>query len=259
MKSLEFATDLLAMRGASVVEHHRDRVVQRTPAEPDFWFGNRVIFTAPPTDAAAALARFHADFPHARHVCIGWDVPNLPLAPVRALFEGTGLTVEQGEVLGLAGAFNSRPPPEGIAFRAFRPDDWAQSHEISLEVAQDDGLPLDTHLAYLEARARTRQAQITAGFCQWFGAFEGDRLVGDMGVVFDADHIRYQVVQTRRSHRRRGIASALLGFALEWAQSRAPRAIPVIVADAEGEAGRIYRRAGFSLMETSLSAWRASE
>lgn len=256
MKTLEFATDLLAMTGASEVERHPDRVVQRTPSEPDFWFGNRVIFTDPPRDAGAALAQFHADFPDAGHVCIGWDMPNLPVETVNALFKGTDLAVEQCDALTLSGPLRDAPPPKGLTLRRFAAEDWQQSHEIALEIAMEEGVPLERHRAFLEGRAATRQSQIAESFAQRVGAFESGLLVGDMGVVWNASYIRYQDVQTRKSHRGRGIASALLGYALRVAREHAPDALPVIVADAESAAGRLYRRAGFALAETSVSASR---
>lgn len=259
MKSLELSTDRLATTGVSTFEHHADRIVQRTPGEPEFWFGNRVIFTRPPASAEAAITQFQADFPEARHLCMAWDEPNKPIEPLRKMFAGTGVRVDQGDVLTLTGPFHSAPMPRGIELRFFEPDDWAQSHDIAMDVARDDGLPLDRHRAYLEGREKTRRRQIEAGLSQWVGAFEGDLLVGDMGIVQNDRLIRYQVVQTRKSHRRRGIASALLGFALDWARGKAPEAIPVIVADADSNAGRLYRRAGFSLAETTAIAWRPGD
>lgn len=259
MRSLEFETDFLAMSGASTIERHVDRVVQRTPGEPDFWFGNRVIFSAPPQSADAALAQFHADFPQAHHVCLGWDIPNLDAASVRRLFEGTGVRVDQGDVLTLTGALHRAAAPKGIELRFFGPDDWAQSHDIAMEVARDEGLPLENYRSYLKGRAATRRTQIEAGLAQWVGAFDGALLVGDMGIVRSDRLIRYQEVQTRESHRRRGIASALLGFALDWARARTPDATPVIVADAESDAGRLYRRWGFAPAETTVVAWRPAE
>lgn len=259
MKSLEFLTDLLAMSGASEVEVHPNRVVQRTPTEPDFWFGNRVIFTDPPEDACAAIGQFQADFPQARHICVGWDVPNLPVSPVRGLFEGTKVTIDEGDALILTGPLHRVPTPPGITLRTFGPQDWPQSHDIGLETAREDSLPPERYREYLEGRTRTRQRQIAAGLAQWFGAFDGDLLVGDMGIVQNQSFIRYQAVQTRTGYRRRGVASALLGYALEWGRARAPGALPVIVADAGSDAGRLYRRAGFTSAETTVIAWQAAK
>jgi ribosomal protein S18 acetylase RimI-like enzyme len=256
MKALEFETDLLVAAGRCEIERHPDRVIQRSPAEPDFWFGNRVIFTEPPGAAAPLIAQFHADLPHARHICIGWDIPDLPRADVEAVFAGSGLAVEQGDVLTLAGPVTRAAPPEGIVLRELRPGEEAQSIEIALADRAETAIPEAEYRAYLERRWATRRGQIAAGLGQWYGAFDGALLVGDMGVFHNARLIRYQSVQTRASHRRRGICTALLGHALEAARARAPEATAVIVADTGSAAGRLYRRAGFRLAETTVSAVR---
>jgi len=256
MKVLEIATDLMVMGERSLCDDHPDRVVQRTPDEPNFWFGNRVIFKKAPTVAEAAIAQFHADFPEAEHICLCWDVPDLSLEAVTRLFEGTGIPVDQGDALTLAGPIRLPPPPEGVTLRAFeRDEDWAQRIAIGMNSRSANVSEAD-YLSYIENHMAKRRDEIAAGRGQWFGAFEGDVLLGDMGIFHDAQLIRYQSVQTRESARRRGIASALLVFALDWAQARAPKALPVIVADAGSDAGRLYRRAGFALAQTSVAAYR---
>lgn len=84
----------------------------------------------------------------------------------------------------------------------------------------------------------------------WFGAFEGDQLVAHMGMFHDDTVARYQAVETRATHRGRGICAALLSHVSAWAASRAPDAVQVIVAEADSDAGRLYRRQGFAPTET---------
>lgn len=81
-----------------------------------------------------------------------------------------------------------------------------------------------------------------------FGAFYGDELVAQMGIFHDAQIARYQSVETRVTHRRRGVCSALLRHAAQWALRRAQQT--VVVAEADSDAGRLYRRMGFSPTET---------
>lgn len=259
MRSLGLASDLLAMSGESVVEEYVDRIVQRTPAEPDFWFGNRLIFSGPPTNAGKAIRQFYADLPEARHMCLSWDVPGLSLADVQTVFRGTDLIVDADDVLTLTGLIRRAPLPDGIAFRALRNGDWVQSEAIAFADRDEVSIPPDEYRAYLADRSATHRAQIARGLGQWFGAFDGDLLVGDMGVFHDQRVIRYQSVQTRQSHRRRGICAALLVHALDWARARAPKAVAVIVAQTDSAAGRLYRRAGFALTETLVSAYRPPE
>jgi len=258
MKSLEYATDLLVLSGRTEVEGHADRIVQRTPDEPQFWFGNRTIFRNPPRDAAALIAQFHADHPEARHICLSWDIPNLPLNEVEPVLANSGLTVEQADTLTLTGPLKRAPAPDGLTLRAFEYEtDWAQSEEIAFHQSLAEGFPEPGLRRFHAERSRQRRTQIAKGLGQWFGAFDGDRLAGDMGAFHDDQLIRYQNVQTHPEYRRRGICSALLAHALDRAQARAPGATPVIVALADSDAGRLYRRAGFALAETTISAYRA--
>ncbi|WP_424943533.1 GNAT family N-acetyltransferase [Aliiroseovarius crassostreae] len=257
LSCLEFASDMMVQRGQTHLQDLPDRVVQITQDEPNFWFGNRVIFRDPPKDAAALIAQFHHDVPDARHICLGWDIPQLSLAEVQAVCAGTGLIVQEGDTLTLPGTLTRAHMPEGVAFRPFTSDqDWSQSEAIAAVDLRLDGAPEAGMDAFLQSKTQARKAQIARGYGQWFGAFEGDQLLGDMGIFFDESLIRYQSVQTHTAHRRRGICSALLCHALDWARPRAPEALPMIVADAGSEAGRLYRRCGFVPTETTISAYR---
>ncbi len=63
---------------------------------------------------------------------------------------------------------------------------------------------------------------------------------------------RYQDVQTATTHRRRQIASSLIHLAA----GGAPGAELVIVAELDGIAAQVYRRAGFVTVEQQASALR---
>ena len=256
MKSLEFATDLMVQADLSVVQTFPDRIVQTTPSEPNFWFGNRVVFSEPPKIADRLIAQFHHDIPSAEHICIGWDIPNLPRHQVEAVFKDTNLKVEQGDTLSLPGTLKRSEVPEDVVIRPFASmDDWAQSEAIGKIDLLKDGAPERGMDMFLRNKSASRRAQIAKGLGQWFGAFVGGKLAGDMGVFHNDDLIRYQAVQTHEDFRRRGICSALLCASLDWAKSRAPNARPVIVANADSDAGRLYRRAGFELAETTICAY----
>lgn len=257
MNCLEFASDLMVLRDQCEVTHYFDRMVQQSPDQPNFWFGNRVIFKNPPRDARALVNQFHADLQHAKHICLGWDIPNLSRDAVARVFEGSELTVEEADTLALSGELHRADVPDGLMLRAFdRPKDWQQSESIARREHIKDGLPEAGLDRFLSKQSAARKAQIAKGFGQWFGAFDGDHLAGDMGVFFDDRVIRYQSVQTHAHYRRLGVCSALLCHALDWARLYAPQALPVIVADAGSDAGRLYRRAGFALYETTISAYR---
>lgn len=257
MKSLEFATDLMVQDGQTEIQRFDDRFVQRTPEEPNFWFGNRVVFYDPPKSSGDLIDQFHADLPDAKHICISWDVPNLSLQSVKDVFAPTTLRIEEADVLALRQDLKRVDVPEGISIRPLHSaSDWRQSEAIGRADLLKDNVPEAGIDSFLKNKSAARQSQISKGLGQWFGAFDGDTLAGDMGIFHNERLIRYQSVQTHEAYRRRGICSALLCASLDWAQGRALNAQPVIVAQADSDAGRLYRRAGFELAETTISAYR---
>jgi len=85
------------------------------------------------------------------------------------------------------------------------------------------------------------------GHGAWFGAFVDGVIRAELGIFTDGEGIaRYQFVGTHPDFRRRGLTSALVASAGQWALASLPGVRElVIIADAGGPAARIYRRVGF--------------
>ncbi len=88
-----------------------------------------------------------------------------------------------------------------------------------------------------------------------FGAFADGILVADLGIVRCGTTARYQSVGTNEQHRRRGLASHLLGVAARWAADRGCDQW-VIVTEATNPAGRAYRSLGFEPDTGNAQAYR---
>lgn len=250
IRALAIASDLMVGADSHVVEEHPDRVVIRTPEQPAYWYGNSVVFRSFTPDVEAAMAQFRADFPQARHVCIQWDLPGLE-ADLGA-FVARGFETDVADTLVLQD-LKRFPMPEGITCRPIASDaDWAQVVDLQHEVGvSDEGQNADGHRSYIEGRFARHRAAVAEGRAMWFGAFDGALLVADMGVYADGRLARFQSVETRASHRGRGICAALVGVTSVWATARAQEV--VIVADRGEAPGRIYRRCGYELRETVLA------
>ncbi|PTQ69727.1 GNAT family N-acetyltransferase [Celeribacter persicus] len=259
LKTLELATDILVMGEQSELTNYPDRFVQRTPEQPDFWFGNRTIFKSLPKDAEEVEAQISIalrDHPGVDFSVIFWDVPDVDTKPFTEPFEAAGYEIETG--ITLAGDLAVRPGlPGGISFREITSDAaWEAVIELQLAGMLGDGYDPDTAESYIHKSFARRRSVSESGRGGWFGLYDDDLLVADMGLVWSPELVRYQSVETRESHRRRGLCAALLGEVSAYASERHPGARQVIVAEDGTTAARLYQRAGFVPVERVVSASR---
>lgn len=253
-RTLGLNTELLAMRGAVDVAEHPDRIVVRTPSEPDYWFGNYIAIRDDTVAPQDQVAQFQRDFPEARHIVIRWDIADLPEGPGLAALREMGLEIEHCDVLTRVAAPGAVAVPAGFEIRAIDTEsDWAQVEALHIAIGHEEGYG-EGHDAHVRERFRTTRRQIAEGLGARFGAFDGAQLAADLGVIHDDHVIRYQSVATDARYRRRGLCAALVAHAGRWAKGRAPGATLVIHADPDGDAGRIYRRAGFAGTERITAA-----
>ncbi len=235
--SLGLATDILVLSDRARVETHPFGWVLRTLDEPDYWYGNQLILKGDPPAPEAAIAAFREAFPTAEHVTLSWDAPARSLAEDLDDLAERGFIIEQSDVLALEGAPLPARAPQGFVLREIAGDaDWAQVADLKVAIGVEEGYDTDGYAAFIRDRCA------------------GWRKAADLGIFTDGRIARFQSVETSASYRRRGLCSALVVHALDWAHQRAPQARPVIVAEAEGDAGRLYRRIGFALVERQVSA-----
>ena len=247
---LGWQTDLAVRRaGGSTVEDLGDHLVVRSPDNPTFHWGNFVLVTdgAAVDDAARWTATFEKAFPDADHRAVG-----LVGEPSPEPWTALGLTVEHEDVLNADRCPEPTPLAQGYLVRQLgTQEDWSQS--TGLEVREYPG-----DAAFHHGATQTRAAMSTRGDAAWFGVFEGDRLVAQLGIVDCGSGLaRYQAVLTDTGHRGKGLASHLLGVAAQWAAGRGTRTW-VIVADANTDASRLYQRRGFAPAGRSSQAYRRS-
>ncbi len=252
LRSFGLQSDLVSMQGVSTLETHPRGIIMRTPSEPTYWCGNVLIKQDHVIEPEADIAFFKAQFPACAHVKILWDTPCPSIASLHGVFPD-GYEVDSYDVLTLSGRVVDVDAPQGIVLRVLESDaDWAASETLASEIAIAEGFLPEVHDPFLRRRYEVRRAQIVEGLGAWFVAFEGDKLVAHMGLFHTETVARYQAVETRATHRRRGICAALLSYVSGWAASFAPDAVQVIVAEADSDAGRLYRRQGFVLTETNV-------
>jgi GNAT superfamily N-acetyltransferase len=234
---------VLGWSGSEITEHH-DHLVIRTPSNPGFWWGNFLLLAVPLAADSAEHWRqvFATEFPEADHLSIGVDGTN-GVAGDQAAIDELGLTVGTDTVL-IAESLTA-PRDVGAEIRPLLTDqDWQQMAAHRLAVDGRD--PTDSHLRFLQRRVVSDRHLSVAGHGRWFGAFVDGRLASSAGIFTDGSGVaRYQLVMTDPAFRRRGLASAVVHAAGDWARRHRDAERLVIVADPDDVAIAIYRRLGF--------------
>ena len=275
--SLGWRTDLIFPRFDAQVIERPGYLLVRTPHNPNFWWGNFLLFDHPPAEGEATqwLALFQAEIaapqPESRHIAFGVDAQQpfeMPTDLLRAGFtrhSGTVLTMrrEALRVPNVALAPGFRFAPLALPAQA--------GAAVEQQVAADAGEHLPV-AGYRLVRARQMQrygAMDRAGLGHWFGIFaragdcgdggdsgdgadgdDSEQLVADCGLFRDGSGAsalgRFQSVSTHPAWRRRGLCRALIhavcrhGFEVMGLQTL------VIVADPDDVAIGLYESVGFA-------------
>lgn len=242
-----------------------DHRVLVTPGCPDYWEGNCLLLDAPPASLddgadvwAAALARWRAvidDGPVGAvpRPLIRWESTDPTPIPPALLPAGT--TFAQDTVLALQGPPAVAGAAPAVACRPATSDaDWAAI--VAMVVADEpDGDPHARYVRWAYAALRQRFARTGS---TWWTAWDGPLVVGSLGLFRGDDLWRFQELETRPSHRGRGIASLLVARAL--AELPTVACPPVyMVAETGGAPERLYRRLGFAAVSWIHGiAWEGS-
>ena len=248
IRSVGLKTELGLAATQGKLADRGDYVVVRTPDNPAYYFGNFLVLAEPLRALAPWLARFADEFrdePKIQHVAFRWD----STADPGALDELRAARFDvQDDFVMTATEISARPVP--YAIRPLRPDEMPAVADLGFLIADDHS---DKYRRFLNRRAAWKAFIIERGLGAFWGAFDGDELVGSLGLVTLDRLARYQDVQTAPAHRKRGIASALLAAA---AAAVTDIERYVIVAEPASEASRVYARAGFSVLERMVSAFK---
>jgi len=245
--------DILAL-GGSKIQTFDDHLVVRTPTNPEYHWGNCLLVMDPKSVDLSDrwVAMYRSVFPHSDWIAIG-----LPQMPSNlAAWEQQGISLEQLDVLSMSSIPKSHPLPDGYTSRQFDEQDWETltKREISSLLAKGGYKPAATEEFVIEANA-SRKRLCSTGDAAWFGAYRGDELVASLGIVRCGTTARYQSVETSEAHRRKGLASHLLGLAASWSQKQGCECW-VIVTEERNAAGHIYRRAGFTPDISVVNAYK---
>jgi GNAT superfamily N-acetyltransferase len=251
LRSVGLQTDVELAASRGVVVDRGGYLVVSTD-DPTYYYGNMLVLpAAPQVGEVGYWSRTFAQEealggdPAIRHVTFKWDGITGDVGAADEL-RAAGFTVEVTQVLT---ARTVSAPSIPVEIRALATTEVMQTVELEYRDADRHD---DIYRQFLQRRAVWKQSLVATGRAMWFGAFDAGELVGSLGLVALGSRARYQDVQTAATHRKRGIAAALLAAA-------AREVLPaihelVIVAEPGSAAARVYERVGFRPTELTASA-----
>jgi ribosomal protein S18 acetylase RimI-like enzyme len=260
-RSLVLATDLDVLPPGRIVERRDGYAVVRSPQNPEFYWGNLLVFGDPPAtgDGARWEALFRREFAaeeRVRHRTFAWDRSDGALGQAAEEFVARGYDLEQSVGL-VATAASIRPHAREnteVTVHTLDPavgaDEQLWHDVVELQVASRDGRSSEQEArAFSRRRLADRRALFRTGRGAWYAARLDGQVVGSCGVVVTAGRGRFQVVDTAEQYRRRGICSRLVVEAARRSTAGYGAERFVIVADAGYHALGLYESLGFEPAE----------
>lgn len=256
IQSLGYRTDLIFPRFDGEVLDRGEYTVICTPSNPTFYWGNFLLFPAPP--AVGDMDRWQQLFaqeigvpPATNHLAFGWDTVQGETGNLEP-FLATGFGMNVSVVLT---AQEVRKPPKYNQEIAVRPitEDCEWEDALNIQIAcREPGHGLDSYRSYKARQMARWRAMSEAGIGKWFGAFLDGQMVGDLGVFRDGDVGRFQSVGTHPDFRRRGVCGTLVYEAAQYALAHLGAKTLVMVADEDYHAAGIYESVGFRPTERQV-------
>jgi ribosomal protein S18 acetylase RimI-like enzyme len=257
LRSLGYRTDLIFIAFDGVIADRGDYLVLRSPRNPGYYWGNFLLFSAPPRQGDFVRWRelFRREIggpPEIKHQTFGWDSPQGEAGFVEP-FEKAGFSVERTVVLTSSELRQPARPSHAVSIRPlYSTSDWAQAFELQVLCRE----PQHDEAGYREYRraANDRYRRMEgAGLGYWYGAFIRDRLVAGLGVFHDGKGLgRYQAVETHPDFRRQGIAGTLVYEAGRHAMRQHGLHTLVMLAEEDASPARLYQSLGFEPTEKSV-------
>jgi len=257
-RSLLWRTHLDVLPVDAEVARRAGYLVVRSPSNPGHYWGNLLLFDAPPGagDGRRWESLFASEFAadgQVRHRTFAWDDTTGALGRAREELLPAGYELERTVAL-VAAAGELRPHAranrdvEVLALDGGDGDRDLWKQVVELQVAgRDPGFPEDPYRAFCRRRLADLRVLFSAGRGAWWVALDPTRreVLASCGIVCTEQRARFQTVDTAAAHRRRGICSRLLVEAAARTAGRHGTREFVIGADPDYHALGIYESLGF--------------
>jgi hypothetical protein len=265
-RSLGYLTDRFFVELDGEVRERDRYVVFRTPKNPDFYWGNILLYPDPPTvdasrrgHAGSWLDDLDRELPGAPAAVLAWDRPDGARGVVEPFVE-LGFEIDEGCILTADRVSRSTRHDTALEARRVQTDAaWAEATRVLVDAYTErrSGSVADLTRFVVTQMARYRQMQ-EGGLGVWYGGYRDGEMAATLGVFRQGELGRFQLVGTSPRHGRRGACSTLVhDVSRMWLDGDVPGVLTrgagvrtlVMAADATYHAARVYESVGFRATE----------
>ncbi len=247
VRNLGYQTDFIFNKLDGSLVFKEDYLVVSCESNPNFFWGNLLYFKSSPTkdDFQSWINLFDREFnnPKIYHKTFAWDSLNGECGDIDE-FLANGFELEKSIVLSTHKVHLPRKFNKELIVKEIKLDE-KMVDVIDIQVAgANSKLSKSSWRSFYEVTMNNYNNLIKKGHGHWYGAFLDGRLVGSLGLFFEDNIGRFQIVSTDPSYQRLGVCSTLVyEVSLAALQSRASQL--VMVADESYHAAKIYESVGF--------------
>ncbi len=255
VKSLGYRSDFIFNNFDGSVEDKGDYFVARTASNPNYFWGNLLLYKKPPQKGD--LDRWKSDFKKEfkdrsiYHMTLAWDSPTGEEGSAQDFIDD-GFELDTSIVLSTSDVnvppkFNQDIDLKVISTKS----DFEECIQVQLSCANDE-MSLESWEVFYRKTMSKYQDMISAERGLWFGATLDGKMVGSLGLFTDGEVGRYQIVSTRKEFQRKGVCSTLVYKSAQYALEKMGVKTLVMVADEEYHAAKIYESVGFLPTEKQI-------
>ncbi len=248
LQGLGYQSEFVFLNFDGQIENRGSYFVMRTLTNPNFFWGNPLVFSQPPKkgDHKKWIDLFKQEFtdPSIYHITLAWDNVQAGIGDVSEF-------LEQGFELEVKAVLTSEhvvPPPKlnlEMEVRTLQTtEEWQSMIELQVRSAHDN-LPRHEWESFYTSQSLRYQKMSKAGLGNWYGGFMNGKLVAGLGLFYAHGIGRFQIVCTDPNVRRQGLCGTLVyKSALQVFAENKVKTL-VMCADPDYHAIKIYESVGF--------------
>lgn len=258
LHSLGYQSELVFLNFDGKVEDRDSYVVMRTLTNPNFFWGNLLVFNRPPEkgDYKSWVENFKKEFtdPGIYHITLAWDSVNGGVGDVSEFLEN-GFELEAKAVLT---ASEVVPPPKFnkdlVVKTIENQEDWQSMIELQVKSAHDN-LTRHEWESFYKSQSSRYQKMSEAGLGHWYGGFLNGKLVAGLG-IFHSDGVgRFQIVCTDPAYRRQRLCGTLVYKSAQHILDNGLVKTLVMCADPDYYAIKVYESVGFKQQQLEYGVY----